>query len=263
MQNLTKNYTLGRGELHFGQFRPNTQIPMGFLYLGNTPEFNLTIESERLDHFNSDRGVREKDDSVILQSNRTGSLTTDNISPDNVSYFFLGEALTTTVTAATGRTDTFADIELRRSYQLGITDATPSGARKVASVVVANDATPTPATYVLGTDYVVDLDAAIVTPLEGGTLVDGTNLVITYNLEASTRDRVISKSQTIEGALQYRARNPKGLQIDYLMPWVQVSPNGDFAIKAEEWQALPFTLEILKKGNLEAIYADGRPYEPA
>lgn len=103
---------------------------------------------------------------------------------------------------------------------------------------------------------------AIVTPIEGGGLVDGTNMVVTFDLEASTRDRVISKSMTVEGALQYRSKNAKGKQIDYLMPWVQLSPNGDFAIKAEEWQALPFTMEILKKGSLEAIYADGRPYTP-
>lgn len=263
MEQLTKNYTLGRGELHFGQFRPDSQVPKGFLYLGNTPEFNLTIESERLDHFNSDRGVREKDDSVVLQSNRTGSLITDNISYDNLSYFFLGEALTTTIAASTALSDTFLDVETRRTYQLGITEATPSGTRSVTNVVVADDVTPTPTTFVAGTDYVVDLEAAIVTPLEGGAIVDGTNLVITYDQGASTRDRMISKSATIEGALQYRAKNPKGKQIDYLMPWVQISPNGDFSIKAEEWQQLPFTIEILKKGNLEAIYADGRPYTPA
>ena len=43
-----KNYTLGRGKVYFSRFKAGTQIPAGFFYIGNTPEFNLTIESEVL-----------------------------------------------------------------------------------------------------------------------------------------------------------------------------------------------------------------------
>ena len=122
----TNNYTLGRGEIYFAKFKPGTQIPMGERYLGNTPALNLTIESERLDHFNSDRGVREKDDSVLLQSNRTGTLETDNVNPENIALFFLGSSMLSTVIAATGLTSSFDDSVQGESYQLGTTDATPS-----------------------------------------------------------------------------------------------------------------------------------------
>ena len=67
-------YVLGRGEIDFSRFRTGGQDPEGFRYIGNTPEFNLTIESENLDHFNSDRGVNEKDASIVLTTNRSGSL---------------------------------------------------------------------------------------------------------------------------------------------------------------------------------------------
>lgn len=257
-----KNYTLGRGELHFAPFRPGTQIPIGERYLGNSPEFNLTIESERLDHFNSDRGVREKDDSVLLQSNRNGALLLDDIQFENLAMFFLGESLISTVTASTGATASFDDVSQGLSYQLGTSDLTPSGARNVTNVVVKDDATPTAATFAAGTDYVADLELGRITVLEGGTIADGTNLRVTFDISASERKRVISKSDTIEGSLRYIARNPKGEQVDYFLPWVQFSPNGDFTLKAEEWQQIPFNIEILKKGSLEAIYADGRPYTP-
>lgn len=256
------NYTLGRGEIYFAKFKPGTQIPGGERYLGNTPELNLTIESERLDHFNSDRGVREKDDSVLLQSNRTGSLITDNVNPENIALFFLGSSMLSTVVAATGLTSAFDGSVQGESYQLGTTDATPSGARQVTNIVVKDDATPTAATFVLGTDYVEDEVLGRITILEGGGIADGTNLRITFDTTNSERSRIISAADTIEGAMRYIAKNPKGQQFDYYMPWVQFSPNGDFAIKAEEWQQLPFNLEFLKRGSLEAIYVDGRPYTP-
>ena len=259
---MSNNYTLGRGEIFFAKFKPGTQIPGGERYLGNTPELNLTIESERLDHFNSDRGVREKDDSVLLQSNRTGSLITDNVNPENIALFFLGSSMKSTVVAAVGLTSAFDDSVQGESYQLGTADDTPSGARQVTNIVVKDDTTPTAATFVLGTDYVEDEVLGRITVLEGGGIADGTNLRVTFNTTNSERSRIISAADTIEGAMRYIARNPKGQQFDYYMPWVQFSPNGDFAIKAEEWQQLPFNLEFLKRGSLEAIYVDGRPYTP-
>lgn len=60
--NATPNYTLGRGKVYFARFTSG-QVPGPFRYIGNTPEFNLTIELETLDHFSSDEGIREKDDS--------------------------------------------------------------------------------------------------------------------------------------------------------------------------------------------------------
>lgn len=258
----TMNYTLGRGEIHFAQFKPTTQVPAGERYFGNTPELSFTAEQENLDHYSSDRGVRVKDQSVLLQLDYSGSLTTDHISPENLAIFFLGESMISTVTAATAQTSSYDGVMQGYSYQLGVSDATPSGARKVTNVVVKDDATPTAATFVAGTDYVLDADLGRITVLEGAGIANGTNLVITFDIAAHSRKRIISRSNTIEGALRFIAKNPAGEQIDYFMPWVKITPNGDFAIKADEWQVLPFTLEILKKGSLEAIYMDGRPYTP-
>jgi len=42
------------------------------------------------------------------------------------------------------------------------------------------------------------------------------------------------------------------------MPYVKLMPNGDFALKGDEWQQLSFNIEVLKKGTLEAVYMDGR-----
>src|SRR5690625_7821970 len=83
------------------------------------------MEQEELPHYNSDRGVRIKDESVLLQLDYSGSFITDNISPENLALFFLGESLIETLTAQTGATDTFDDVELGVSYQLGTSNALP------------------------------------------------------------------------------------------------------------------------------------------
>lgn len=253
----TNNYTLGRGELHFGQFRPNTQTPKGQLYLGNTPELGFTAEQESLDHYSSDRGVRIKDESVLLQLDYAGTFVTDNISPQNLALFFLGEALTQTTTAAVGETDTFTGVGLGLTYQLGTSDTNPSGVRQVDNVVVETGGTPLTA----GQDYVFDPVLGTVTLMaEAVGVEEGDDITVTYDVEASTRARVISRSMTIEGSLRFIAHNPAGDNLDYFMPWVKITPNGDFQLKGDDWQALSFNIEVLKKGSLESIYIDGRPY---
>lgn len=256
---MANNYTLGRGEAWFGQYKVGTQVPRGERYFGNTPELGFTAEQENLDHYSSDRGVRIKDESVLLQLDYSGSFICDNISFDNLAAFFLGDTSTVTFTSTPVTGEALADVEQGLTYQLGTSSTHPSGVRKVSAVVVKKGAT----TLVAGTDYVVDLELARVTIVEGGaTVIDGDDLTVDYTIDASTRDRVISKSTAIEGAMRYVAYNPAGAQIDYYMPWVKITPSGDFQLKGDDWQQLPFNLEILKKTGYESIYMDGRPYTP-
>lgn len=259
---MADNLTLGRGEVHFAQFKPGTQVPKGERYFGNTPELNLTINAQTLDHFSSDRGIREKDNSVTLETTRTGSTITDNINPDNVALFFFGSVEDLAIASVTVTDELLNDVELGLTYQLGTSGAHPSGHRgldEVASgvnviVSVGDD------TIVAGSNVTVDMELGRLTVLADATdIVDGDDLKIDYKVKAQTRTRIISGTQAIEGSMRYISKNPVGKLIDYFMPWVKITPNGDYALKGEEWQQLPFTLEVLKKPGLEAIYADGRP----
>ncbi len=254
----TKNYTLGRGEVHFSRFKTGTQTPSGFRYIGNTPEFNLTIESETLDHFSSDRGIREKDDSVPLEVTRTGSLITDQISPGNVALFFFGDASVLTQASVASTTYNLTDIKKGHSYKIGITSGNPTGFRGIdpTGFGIVIGATP----LVLNTDFTVDFDTGVITFLDGSTLaLDDTDPVVTAAIKSHTRDRIISGSTPVEGAMMYIAYNPKGKNFDYHLPYVKITPNGDYALKGDEWQQIPFNLEALKPTNGEAIYMDGRP----
>lgn len=256
-------YTLGRGKLYFAQYLPGTTTPGGERYLGNTPALALTISTDNLDHFSSDQGVKEKDDSVALQTNRTGSFSTDNIDPKNVALFFFGSASALAVTGATVTDEHLDDVVLDTYYQLGTTPSNPSGARALdihtagppAKNIILKKASTE---YVEGVDYTVDMARARVYIIPTGTIVAGDDLTVSYKTKTSTRTRIISGSVAIEGALRFVANNPKGVQIDYFLPYVKITPNGDYALKGDDWQVIPFNIEALKKGDLEAIYADGQ-----
>lgn len=261
------NYTLPRGEIFFARRDPITGLLGGERYLGNTPECNLTAEEEKLEHFSSDRGIRVKDRSVTLQVNYTGTLNTDNIDPRTLALFFLGESEILTVAQATITDEAVgvADVGVEKGmfYQLGTTPANPSGARKIiypgtAGTTFALKKGVT--TLVHGTDYTLNADLGRIEILPTSvTVEDGDELTATYTVAASTRQRVISGSAAIEGVLRYVAYNPEGADIDYFMPAVTLSPNGDLPLKSDEWMSVPFNIDVTKRDqDTAAIYADGR-----
>jgi hypothetical protein len=251
-----KNYTLGTGKVYFDQFAQGTLVGTGQRYFGNTPEFSLSSESEVLDHFDADNGIRQKDDSVLLELNRTGEFVTDHISPENLALFFLGSNDVLVQAAAVGATDAFADVAVNRRYQLGVSPSNPAGVRGVTNVVVEVGA----ATMVLNTDYTLDAATGGITILDAG-INAGDDVDVTYDVSSASYNQVVSSANAeLYGALFFQGTNPKGVIFDYYFPYVVIRPNGDFQLKsADEWQQLSFSIEILKlDDNTEAIYINGR-----
>lgn len=261
------NYTLGRGELYFARKDPVTGAMGGERYLGNTPSANLTAEEEKLEHFSSDRGIRVKDKVVTFQVNYTGTLEVDNIDYENIALFFLGETENLTIAQTTVASEqvgvTGVGVEKGMFYQLGMTAGNPAGAKGIifpgeAGTAFALNNGGTPLTS--GVDFVVNAELGRIEILDDSENVEeGDILTATYTIAGSTRHRVISGSTAVSGSLRYVAYNPEGEQIDYFMPSVTLSPNGDFALKSDEWQVIPFNIDVTKRdADTAAIYGEGR-----
>lgn len=251
------NYVLGRGEVSFARLNPDGTLG-AFRYIGNTPELSFNIESEELEHFSSDRGIREKDDSVPLEVNRSGTVTTDNIQRDNVALFFFGEATTITQAVVASAPETFNDVPVGGVLKLGVSVSNPAGYLGIDTTGFTVTSAGTP--MVSGTDFEMDFDMGILTLLDTSAVHDAVaDVVVTYAVRGHTRDRVISGSTPVEGALLYREYNPKGKNHVWYMPKIKVTPSGDYNLKGDDWQTLPMALEILKPDNAEAIYRDGAP----
>lgn len=250
-----KGYSIGKGKVFFAAYLPGTETPGPQRYIGNTPEFTTTTDSSELEHFDSDNGINDKDDSVTTQITRTGSLTTDNINLENVALSFLGDKSNFSQTSATALTETHA-AALGRYYQLGKTDANPAGARHITNLVV----TKASATVAILNNFEIDLDLArVYIESDAPGVVSGDMLTFTFDQTAYTQGRVISSSNSIVGELFFEGTSEKGIRLDYLWPKAKLTPNGDFNLKsAEDWMTIPFNVEFLKKAGLQAVYITDR-----
>lgn len=258
-----KNYVLGKGKIYFDRFAAQTlvlatTVGEGERYLGNTPEFSTTSSAENLDHFGSEGGLKVKDDSVQLSLNRSGKLTCDNVSADNQALFIQGSAGALVQTSAIGEIDLITASK-GRFYQLGVDVTNPTGARKVSNVVIKTGAGFV-TTVVALNNYEVDLELGrIYIESTSVDIPDLTEIQVTYDVAAATREQIVSSTNTIYGALRFVADNPKGTNRDYYFPYVKLSPDGDYALKGDTWQTMAFTFEVLvKAAGIATLYIDGR-----
>lgn len=248
-----KNYTLGRGRLYFDKFVVGTKTKTGQRYFGNTTEVNMTSDSETLEHFDSDAGIKQKDASVLLSLSRTGNFITDHISPANLALFFLATDSLVSQAATTAIADSFANVVLGQRYQIGVTAGTPAGVRNITNFVAG--------VLVEGTDYTLDPATGGVVFLPTGSVVEGATQPATYDTAVTSYNRIVTAaSAQVYGALLYIANNPVGENFDYYWPYVSIKPDGDFALKGDEWQQIGFGFEALKLDDAtEVLYINGRP----
>lgn len=251
-----KDYTLGRGKLWFSRFMPNTQVGEGFRFLGNAPAFNLSETIQNLDHYSSTEGVREKDDTMILQLDRNAAITLDSMDSENVAMFVLGDVSTVSQASTTGTKETIA-VRPLRSYKLGLT-LQAAGVSNVASVVV-KDNTDATKTYVLGTDYNVDLVGGWMDIPVGSTIPANGKVDVTFNVTAQSFETITvpANTQPQEGSLYYQANNPRGTKRNVFIPYVQMSPNGDFQLIGDTWQQMQFNLSILRLSGQPPMVFNG------
>lgn len=175
---MADNLVLGRGELKFAPYLLNTTTGGVFGYFGDTTDITLVQNSQKLEHYSSEHGLKEKDRSVVLQQDMTVNFTTDNINPGNLALWFGAD----------------------------VSGAAPADA-----------------------------------PSGVGSLV------------------FIGKAQSIYGALLFESDNPIGTNLNYWFPYVNLQPNGNYALKGDTWQQMSFSAEVLKRdATTQRSYAFGQ-----
>ena len=255
---MPDNLIVGRGAIWFDRWKTEDfDTNSGELYMGNTPGFSWQVSAETLEHFSSDYGFKEKDESATMSISYNGTLTTDNISDANLAMFFGGRSSMFSIGPLTGVTSTLTNVGKGQTCQIGVSTANPSGIRKVTTVSVTKGVTP----LVLGTDYTLDADLGRVTLLTGGSVVtNGDSLTVTYSAPSQTRARITSGRFGVTGSLRYIANNAQGANRDMFFPYVKLTPSGDFNMKGDSWQELTFNVEAMKKdADTAVLYIDGRP----
>ena len=81
-----QNYHIGKGIVSFKETGSAT-----FVDLGNAPSFVYTPNVEKKEHFSSREGIKTKDFTAITQISATIKVTLDEITPENLAMFALGD----------------------------------------------------------------------------------------------------------------------------------------------------------------------------
>lgn len=255
-------YTIPRGRVFFNPLIDDGaggERYAGEIELGNCPSFGISVETEKAEHFSSQTGLREKDASVVLEVKRSGKLTCDNMSGDNVALFLSGGVSIVSQSAVAVAATQDIKVLRQRFYQIGLSDARPAGVRKLSDVSISPKAGGTP--YVLGTDYAIDLERGRLQILSTG-IADDTEITVSYKAAASTWQRIQSGANgELLGALRVISDNATGAKRDYYMPRSSLVPSGDLPVIADgtDFAQMQFDADILKPANGEAIYVDGLP----
>lgn len=248
------------GDLYIALERPDGKHE-GFRDFGDTPSFEISVETETFEAFDSDGLTRQKVIDSVTTVNRTATITVNDIQPENLALFLGGvvDDVAQTLEAAVTAESVGDGLAMvgDRIYQLGVTSGQPMGARAITDLVI-KDATPT--TFVLGTDYEADLALGIIRVLPGSSLVGKMGVTADYARPAKTISNVKTDPDvTLYGQLKLVSKNSTGENRDLFAPRVMLRPSGTMALKSvDAQQSITLSVSFLDVAGQSAIYMNGR-----
>lgn len=259
----SNNLLVPRGSILFNPFVPGTLAGKGYMQLGNCPEFMLSRDVTPLEHRSSQQGYRNRDKRLIIGDDLSGTVVTDDVKADNMRLWFMAQSVTTiTTSSATATAETLVDVMKGRMYQLGVSSVAPTGLRNVTVTSVASTG-GSPVTYANNTDYTFNVASGMLTLLSGGSIVEDSDILVTYNVAASTHKQMIADNKEVEGEIKFISNNPFGEQSDIWIPRATLTPNGDLSLLTDPdsptWQQIPLTITALKLGSLALAYRNSFP----
>ena len=251
MNEEKQDIVVGSGRLFFQPKGHDSEV-----YFGDTPGFQIGVQTDKLDVYSSDTPVAEKIKSVVRNVVRTASINCQNVSLHNLAIWILGDETALSQTA-TKVTDEEATVKKGEWYQLG----GGIGVKDVSAVSVqgspdkANDYKA----LTEGEDYKLDAKLGRILMLKD-VLKHNEPIKITYTPKAEKYPQVQSSDdKTIEGALRFVADNTTGTNRDLWAPHVTIEPEGQIELKSRDNPVqMAFNVEFIKETGEEALYITNR-----
>jgi len=223
MASQSKYYNTGGGELKF------TPIVNGVLGteedFGQTENINFSTDMETLTHDNTESCTSYEDMNILKKVTGKLNIETIEISPIMLERAFLGAKTSSTTASATDTADTVTFVALGVGYYVGV--------KFLSNLVVKDDGDVT--TYVLGTDYTVDVDRGIIAAVDGGAITAGDTCNLTYdNAEYSDVNIEGFINSKLEGVLTFESCAANGLSYKYTFHRVSLLASGEYALKSSD-----------------------------
>jgi hypothetical protein len=261
----TGDYTLGRGIVYESGIVTSTEKPddNGWRDLGNAPEFNVSIETEKLEHKSSRAGLQVVDKEVILSQKMTINFSLDELNDENVASFLSGETAAHTNVAIAG----FANYEMVAAVVLGrwydIVNSSGERAYDIDTTDLAlTETSGAPVALVENTDYTLDLKMGRIFLLSTATnIAAGEPMSVELTAEATAKpvEEVRGLTQgNIVRAIKFIGENPanSNKKCEYQFHKVTLASEGDLALIGDEYAVMAFsgTVEQSTLADADAPY---------
>lgn len=245
----TEDYNLGRGRVYFSSLTAGG-LPddSGYRFLGNCPEFNITIETETLEHQSSQSGLKVTDKRFVISQEVQVAFTLDELNFQNMSLFLSGttetfdnphdttwvghESSLVTSSAVLGRHYDLKDDNGVRVYNLDATGCVYS---------FEEDPAGTPTVLVAGTDYTIDEKMGVVFLLSTATNVAAGEVVGFAITTGATTPQDLDQVNALQvgsivGALKFISENPGDAdkESEYQFHKVTINSTGDLELVGDE-----------------------------
>ncbi len=233
---------IGRGELYLNRFVGTSFVGDGEVYFGNTPGFSISRESDEIDRVKSVYGRKESAGKVVVQEVFSGSVTTDNMSVENLQLFFGADASGDGQYASSTDLEESFSIRRGRFYQLGQSRFS-YGVRHLLGDV----------DFFIGTNE-IDAETNFLLIRDEGRfqvlpnaadVFDGDQVRVVFGYDSS-RSKTITpvRQDELRGSLRYIAKLGVGPTRSIFFPYVVLKPVGQFDMKGDQWQQIGFQVEV-------------------
>lgn len=255
------NIVLGRGEIFVDAENSDGELT-GERFMGDCPALTINGSVERTEVYSHTAAVREKLEDITTQVDRSGSLTCQNISMENLALFLMGK-----VEETSQEDESVSDeepiqnpVEGGRWYQVGQTDDDPVGAMDISNFEMTIDPEGSGDTATEGEDYEIDNDLGRYYIIPDGA-ADGEEISVSYDKASTSWDVLKTQDEKpISGALRFVGQNARGSNRNVYIPKMDLTPDGDLGwISADTQQQMQLAVSISKRGDLSQVYVNGRP----
>ncbi len=221
------NYMLGKGKLYIAKLDADG-ASLGEADCGNVTAVSVTATVDKLDHFSSQSGVKQKDKTVITQVASTFKFTGDEITIENLCLFLLGTSGRMTQIAGTVASETFTarhDKWVKLNY------------RNVSSVVITGKT--------VDTDFEVDAVRGRIKILSTGTIADSSSVTVAYSHGAIDYPNVAALKEYDQTVFVRFVGDPaQGSKYEAEIWKVKLKPSGDLNLISDDWANMQFEGEI-------------------
>lgn len=257
----TDDYELGRGRIDFALLDA-TGKPLEYRHVGNAPTLTSNVTVNVLQHKSSRHGLKVVDKEVTIDEEVKIAFELDEINFDNLAAFFQGE---TAVYANGGSVAGVVPDALGNLYVIGqgqwydLYDTvkgiagivTDTQAHRVYDITITSvKSLDGMTTYVLGTDYKVDLILGRIFVIKGGAMAGGAAPGVGYKVaiaadgDAGTVDEVKALTKvSAKIAIKFTAENAADANdvTEFQFHQLSVKGEGDFSLIGDQFTVMKFS----------------------